>query len=99
MIEGIYDSEIAQQQLRAAQERAIYNAMSEKDLAREIKLLEKDMLAHAKNLEFEQAAESRDQLKRLKQQLFGVEMEDPLASRVAELKPVSKKSSARRRAV
>ena len=36
--------------------------MSEKDLAREIKRLEKLMLEHARNLEFEQAARVRDQL-------------------------------------
>ena len=36
--------------------------MSEKELAREIKRLEKEMLEHARNLEFEQAAQVRDQL-------------------------------------
>ena len=45
--------------------------MSEKDIAKEIKRLEKQMLEHAKNLEFEQAARVRDQLSLLKQQLFG----------------------------
>ena len=41
-------------------------ALSEKDLAREIKRLEKQMLEHARNLEFEQAARVRDQLALLK---------------------------------
>ena len=45
--------------------------MGEKDLAREIKRLEKAMLDHARNLEFEQAAQTRDQLAALKQQVFG----------------------------
>ena len=45
--------------------------MSEADLAKAIKKLEKDMLAHAKNLEFEAAARLRDQLAVLKQKLFG----------------------------
>jgi excinuclease ABC subunit B len=72
MIDGIYDPQLAQQQLKAAQTEAIYQAMSEKELTREVKRLEKEMLACAKNLEFERAAEFRDQLKELKQRLFGV---------------------------
>ena len=45
--------------------------MSEKDVAREIKRLEKLMLEHARNLEFEKAAGVRDQLAHLKAQVFG----------------------------
>jgi len=45
--------------------------MSEKDVAKEIKRLEKQMLEHARSLEFEQAARVRDQLALLKEQLFG----------------------------
>jgi excinuclease ABC subunit B len=59
--------------MEAAQEEARYEAMSEKQIAREIKALEKKMLAHAKNLEFEQAAKVRDQLTELKKKVFGVE--------------------------
>jgi excinuclease ABC subunit B len=44
--------------------------MSEMQLAKEIKLLEKQMMDAAKNLEFEQAAQYRDELKRLKNKLF-----------------------------
>ena len=47
------------------------NTLNEKQLAKEIKRLEKAMLDHARNLEFEQAAQARDQLMRLKQQVFG----------------------------
>ena len=72
MIDGIYDPQLAQQQLKAAQTEAVYQAMSEKELTREVKRLEKEMLACAKNLEFERAAELRDQFKELKQRLFGV---------------------------
>ncbi len=72
MIDGIYDPQLAQQQLKAAQTEAVYQAMSEKELTREVKRLEKEMLACARNLEFERAAELRDQLKELKQRLFGV---------------------------
>ena len=46
--------------------------MSEKQLAREIKRLEKQMLDHARNLEFEKAAEARDQLVQLRKSVFGV---------------------------
>jgi len=46
--------------------------MSEKQIAREIKALEKKMLEHAKNLEFEEAAKARDQLGELKKRVFGV---------------------------
>jgi len=70
MIEGVYDAQEAQQQLKAAQAGAAYEAMSEKDLAREIKRVEKGMLDAARNLEFERAAELRDELKQLKQRLF-----------------------------
>ena len=41
---------------------AEFEAMSEKDLSKRIKGLEKQMLDHAKNLEFEKAARVRDQL-------------------------------------
>lgn len=43
----------------------------EKALAKELKRLEKQMLDHAKNLEFEQAAAVRDKLNRLKEKMFG----------------------------
>ncbi len=45
--------------------------MSEKDLGKRIKLLEKQMLDHARNLEFEKAARVRDQLALLREQAFG----------------------------
>ena len=46
-------------------------AMSEKDLGKRIKLLERQMLEHARNLEFEKAARVRDQLALLREQAFG----------------------------
>jgi excinuclease ABC subunit B len=61
-----------------AQEQAKYEMMSEKQISREIKRLEKLMLDHAKNLEFEKAAQVRDQLAHLKQQLFGAGGHDNL---------------------
>ena len=44
--------------------------MSEIQLAKEIRLLEKQMLDAAKNLEFEKAAGYRDEIKKLRSQLF-----------------------------
>lgn len=70
LIDGVYSMETAQQQLKAAQTQARYEAMSETQLAKEIKSLEKQMHEAAKNLEFENAAEYRDELKRLKDKLF-----------------------------
>jgi excinuclease ABC subunit B len=71
MIEGVYDPQQAQSELKAAQDQARYGNMSEKQLAREIKLLEKQMLEHARNLEFEKAAEVRNRLAELKRSVFG----------------------------
>ena len=52
--------------------------MSEKQISKEIKRLEKLMLDHAKNLEFEKAALVRDTLHVLKQQAFGAPGADNL---------------------
>jgi len=70
LIDGVYDTS----QMQVAQDEARYEAMSEKQIAREIKALEKKMLAHARNLEFEEAAKARDQLAELKKRVFGVEV-------------------------
>jgi excinuclease ABC subunit B len=71
LIDGVYNPQEARQELLAAQETAKYENMSEKQVSKEIKRLEKLMLEHAKNLEFEKAAQVRDQLHILKEQLFG----------------------------
>ncbi len=70
IIDGIYDQETARQELKSAQNQARYETMGEKGLTRELKRVEKEMLDSAKNLEFERAAELRDQLKALKERLF-----------------------------
>ncbi len=74
LIDGVYDSEESRAGFAAAQAGARYEAMSEKQIAREIKALEKKMLGHAKNLEFEEAAKVRDQLAELKKRVFGIEL-------------------------
>ena len=50
--------------------------MSERDLGKRIKLLEKQMLEHARNLDFEKAARIRDQLSLLREQAFGASVAD-----------------------
>ena len=73
MIDGVYDYDEGTKALKAAQVRAKYEAMGEKDLEKELKLLEKQMLDAARNLEFERAAELRDRLYELKEAMFGVQ--------------------------
>jgi excinuclease ABC subunit B len=71
MIEGVYEPSTLQD-LKAAEKLAAYGAMNEKDLLRELKRIEKEMLDAARNLEFETAARLRDQLKDLKGLAFGI---------------------------
>jgi excinuclease ABC subunit B len=71
LIDGVYDAEQGRREVQAARNDALASTLSEKDLAREIKRVEKEMLEHARNLEFEQAAAKRDELRRLKERLFG----------------------------
>jgi excinuclease ABC subunit B len=78
IIDGIYDPEVAGVDLKAAEAQARYEAMDEKTMARTIKRLEKAMLDHARNLEFEEAAAARDELFRLKRLAFGGAAHDQL---------------------
>jgi excinuclease ABC subunit B len=71
MIDGVVSDKTAKEDLRRAQDAAEVEALSEKDLGKRIKLLEKQMLEHARNLEFEKAARVRDQLALLREQAFG----------------------------
>ena len=74
LIDGVYSEKAgkeADRLERDAVQRAKVEEMSEKDISREIKRLEKLMLEHARNLEFEKAARVRDQLGILKEQAFG----------------------------
>jgi excinuclease ABC subunit B len=71
LIDGVYSEKASQEAERRDLERSQYETLDEKDLAREIKRLEKQMLEHARQLEFEQAARVRDQLARLREQVLG----------------------------
>jgi excinuclease ABC subunit B len=70
IIEGTYEIDDARAHQKATREQAKYLAMSEKQVAKEISRLEKEMLAAAKNLEFEKAADFRDQLKKLRESVL-----------------------------
>jgi excinuclease ABC subunit B len=78
IIDGVYDVQEKRSELQVAQNRAQYESMSEKELAKEIGRLEKQMMAEAKNLEFERAAATRDQIAKIKELAFGALAKDSL---------------------
>jgi excinuclease ABC subunit B len=83
LIDGVYSEKAgkeAEKLERDALQRAQVEDMSEKDISREIKRLEKLMMEHARNLEFEKAARVRDQLGILKEQAFGAAGSDNVIS-------------------
>ena len=72
LIDGVYDQERGKKQLKVAHAQAKLGSMPEKDMERELKRIEKEMLDAARNLEFERAAELRDRLYTLREAMFGV---------------------------
>jgi excinuclease ABC subunit B len=76
IIDGVYDKDEALRERKVLQEQANYESLSEKQIAKEMKRLEKAMHDSAKNLEFEKAADYRDQLKKLRVKFFGAEQPD-----------------------
>ena len=56
--------------MQAAEEAAEYTALQPDALARMLTKLEKQMHAHARNLEFEQAAAVRDRILNIKHVMF-----------------------------
>ena len=78
IIDGVYDKDDAKRERQAAQDQASYEALSEKQIIKEMKRLEKSMHDSAQNLEFEKAAEFRDQLKKLKAKFYGTDVPDIL---------------------
>ena len=71
LIDGVYSEKSGKDAEKLELQKALVEDMSEKNIGREIKRLEKQMVDHAKNLEFEKAARVRDQLHLLKEQAFG----------------------------
>ena len=72
MIDGVYDPDEEKRVMQNAKAKAEFGAMDEKSREKTLKSLEKAMLDAARNLEFEKAAELRDQLTKLKVEMFGV---------------------------
>jgi|TARA_B110000259_G_scaffold39910_1_gene45548 excinuclease ABC subunit B len=72
IIDGVYDMDEGSRERKAAQEQANYESLGEKQIAKEMKRIEKGMHDAAKNLEFEKAANFRDQLKTLRVRMLEV---------------------------
>jgi excinuclease ABC subunit B len=79
LIDGVYSEKSDKASMRLELEQARIEDLSEKDVAKEIKRLEKQMMEFARNLEFEAAASTRDQLNRLRALTFGAAPKDSLA--------------------
>ena len=83
LIDGVYSEKAGKEAEKLEQDamvRAQVEDMSEKEVGREIKRLEKLMMEHARNLEFEKAARVRDQLAILKARAFGASGADNLVA-------------------
>jgi excinuclease ABC subunit B len=78
LIDGVYSEKSDKASMRLELEQARIEDLSEKDVAKEIKRLEKQMMEFARNLEFEAAAAARDQLNRLRALTFGAAPKDSL---------------------
>ena len=85
LIDGVYSDKRGDAD-KLTHATAEVEAMSEKDLSKRITQLEKQMLEHARNLEFEKAARVRDQLAMLREQAFGAAGHD---SNIAILSPTT----------
>lgn len=75
LIDGVYSEEAGRDDAKLLAAAQVED-LSEKDLAKRMAQLEKQMLEHARNLEFEQAARLRDQLAQLREQAFGARVHD-----------------------
>ncbi|WP_273431705.1 excinuclease ABC subunit UvrB [Chitinibacter tainanensis] len=71
IIDGVYNAEEAVAARLEEKKQQLVAEMDEKQLAKELKRLEKEMLTAAQNLEFERAAQLRDELKQLRNRAFG----------------------------
>jgi excinuclease ABC subunit B len=76
LIDGVVSDKAQKEESQRVKAQAELESLSEKDLGKRIKALEKQMLEHARNLEFEKAARVRDQLALLREQAFGADGHD-----------------------
>ena len=80
IIDGVYNAEEAAAARIEQKRHRLLDEMDEKQMAKELKRLEKEMTQAAQNLEFEQAARVRDQLTKLKDRAFGAPGSDPITA-------------------
>ncbi|MDT8997836.1 excinuclease ABC subunit UvrB [Paucibacter sp. APW11] len=83
LIDGVYSDKPGRDDQKLLHSTEL-EELSEKDLSKRITLLEKQMLEHARNLEFEKAARVRDQLAQLREQVFGAATHDNIAPAVSK---------------
>ncbi|MEK9777950.1 MAG: excinuclease ABC subunit UvrB [Methylophilaceae bacterium] len=76
IIESAEDTEEFKRQQSVRKENRKYEDMTEPQMIKEINKLDKAMHKAAKNLEFEEAAKIRDQIKYLKEQVYGANIQD-----------------------
>ena len=86
LIDGVYSEKASKAAEQRDLDRAHIEDMSERDVGKRIKQLEKQMLEHAKNLDFEKAARIRDQLALLREQAFGGAGHDNIVPLVAGIR-------------
>ena len=86
LIDGVYSEEAGRDDAKLLAAAQVED-LSEKDLAKRMAQLEKQMLEHARNLEFEQAARLRDQLAQLREQAFGALVHDNIVPLDSARKP------------
>ncbi len=76
IIEGTFDKGEVDLNRALKKEEARYDHLNEKQMAKEIQKIEKTMQTAARNLEFEKAAQMRDEAKFLKERLYGAGLKD-----------------------
>ena len=72
ILESPYSTGRGERQAKLADKGENYDALSPEQVIRKIKKLEQEMLKHARNLEFEEAARLRDQIHRLRNAGLGL---------------------------
>ena len=76
IIEGTFDKAEVDLNRALKKEEARYDHLNEKQMAKEIQKIEKTMQTAARNLDFEKAAQLRDEAKFLKERLYGAGLKD-----------------------
>lgn len=78
IIESVQDEEEFKKQKAQSKSNRKYEDLTEPQIIKEIGKLEKVMHSAARNLEFEKAADTRDQIKFLKEKIYGANIQDKI---------------------